>query len=163
MTRRASLNSRLNNNLLGIATIKAYTAEDFEAKQVRGASSEYRAANASAIRFSAAITPIIRMAILAGFTVTLLYGGFLALRGEIGVGSYSVLVYLTQRLLWPMTRLADMTDLYQRSMASVERVMNLLETPIAISYDGKAAGRRVAFAVRSRSIESALPTPNAPR
>jgi ATP-binding cassette subfamily B protein len=136
-----ALNSRLNNNLLGIATIKAYTAEDFEAKQVRGVSSEYRAANASAIRFSAAITPIIRMAILAGFTVTLLYGGFLALRGEIGVGSYSVLVYLTQRLLWPMTRLADMTDLYQRSMASVERVMNLLETPIAISYDGKALAK----------------------
>ena len=132
-----SLNSRLNNNLLGIATIKAYTAEDFEAKQVQGASSDYRAANSSAIRFSAAITPIIRMAILAGFTVTLLYGGFLALRGEIGVGSYSVLVYLTQRLLWPMTRLADMTDLYQRSMASVERVMNLLETPISIGYEGK--------------------------
>lgn len=131
-----SLNSRLNNNLLGIATIKAYTAEDFEAEQVQSASSEYRAANSSAIRFSAAITPIIRMAILGGFTVTLLYGGFLALRGEIGVGSYSVLVYLTQRLLWPMTRLADMTDLYQRSMASVERVMNLLETPIAIRYDG---------------------------
>jgi ATP-binding cassette subfamily B protein len=137
-----SLNSRLNNNLLGIATIKAYTAEDFEAKQVRAASSDYRAANSSAIRFSAAITPIIRMAILAGFTVTLLYGGFLALRGEIGVGSYSVLVYLTQRLLWPMTRLADMTDLYQRSMASVERVMNLLETPISIGYEGKPLDRR---------------------
>ncbi|HYP97526.1 MAG TPA: ABC transporter ATP-binding protein [Polyangiaceae bacterium] len=138
-----SLNSRLNNNLLGIATIKAYTAEDFEAQHVQTASDDYRTANASAIRFSAAITPIIRMAILAGFTVTLLYGGFLALRGEIGVGSYSVLVYLTQRLLWPMTRLADMTDLYQRSMASVERVMNLLETPIAIRYDGKplAVGR----------------------
>ena len=133
-----SLNSRLNNNLLGIATIKAYTAEDFEATHVQAASSDYRAANSSAIRFSAAITPIIRMAILAGFTVTLLYGGFLALRGEIGVGSYSVLVYLTQRLLWPMTRLADMTDLYQRSMASVERVMNLLETSIAIGYDGKS-------------------------
>jgi len=137
-----SLNSRLNNNLLGIATIKAYTAEDFESKQVRAASSEYRTANSSAIRFSAAITPIIRMAILAGFTVTLLYGGFLALRGEIGVGSYSVLVYLTQRLLWPMTRLADMTDLYQRSMASVERVMNLLETPVAIGYDGKSLAAR---------------------
>ena len=82
------------------------------------------------------------MAILAGFTVTLLYGGFLALRGEIGVGSYSVLVYLTQRLLWPMTRLADMTDLYQRSMASVERVLNLLETPIAIGYEGKPLDAR---------------------
>jgi ATP-binding cassette subfamily B protein len=131
-----TLNSRLNNNLLGIATIKAYAAEDYETQRIQESSHEYRTANAFAIRFSAAITPIIRMAILAGFTVTLLYGGFLALRGEIGVGSYSVLVYLTQRLLWPMTRLADMSDLYQRSMASVERVVNLLETPVKIGYAG---------------------------
>jgi ATP-binding cassette subfamily B protein len=46
----------------------------------------------------------------------------------LGVGSYSALVYLTQRLLWPLTRLADMTDLYQRAMASVNRVMDLLDT-----------------------------------
>ena len=133
-----TLNARLNNNLLGIATIKAYAAEEYEAARIRQSSSEYRSANAFAIRFSAAITPVIRMAVLAGFTVTLVYGGFLALRGEIGVGSYSVLVFLTQRLLWPMTRLADMSDLYQRSMASVERVMNLVETPIAIRYAGRA-------------------------
>jgi ATP-binding cassette subfamily B protein len=131
-----ALNVRLNNNLLGIATIKAYAAEEQEADRIVQGSDAYRLANGHAIRFSAAITPVIRMAILAGFTVTLLYGGFLALRGEIGVGSYSVLVYLTQRLLWPMTRLADMSDLYQRSMASVERVMNVLETPVGIAYGG---------------------------
>ncbi|MEO5768416.1 MAG: ABC transporter ATP-binding protein [Polyangia bacterium] len=130
------LNARLNNNLLGIATIKAYTAEEFEAAHVRDASDGYRQANGAAIRFSAAITPIIRMAILAGFTVTLLYGGFLALQGRLGVGSYSVLVYLTQRLLWPMTRLADLSDLYQRSTASIQRVMDLVQTPIAIAYGG---------------------------
>jgi ATP-binding cassette, subfamily B, bacterial len=132
-----TLNARLNNNLLGIATIKAYAAEEHEVTRVRDSSQAYRVANSRAIRFSAAITPIIRMAVLAGFTVTLLYGGFLALGGALGVGSYSVLVYLTQRLLWPMTRLADMTDLYQRSMSSVERVMNLLETPVRIRYAGK--------------------------
>ncbi|MGB0129016.1 MAG: ABC transporter ATP-binding protein [Rhodocyclaceae bacterium] len=131
------LATRLNNNLIGIATVKAYTAEDFEAEHIRQGSDAYRARNREAIRWSAAITPVIRMAILAGFTVTLLYGGLLTLNGELGVGSYSVLVYLTQRLLWPLTRLADMTDLYQRSMASIERVMDLLQTPMAIPYEGR--------------------------
>jgi ATP-binding cassette subfamily B protein len=132
-----ALATQLNNNLSGIATVKAYTAEEFEAEHIRRGSDAYRERNTEAIRWSAAITPVIRMAILAGFTVTLLYGGFMALNGEIGVGSYSVLVYLTQRLLWPLTRLADMTDLYQRSMASIQRVMDLLQTPIAIPYEGK--------------------------
>lgn len=131
-----ALATRLNNNLSGIATVKAYTAEDFEAEHIQDGSNAYRVRNANAIRWSSAITPVIRMAILAGFTVTLLYGGFMALNGEIGVGSYSVLVYLTQRLLWPLTRLAEMTDLYQRSMASIQRVMDLLHTPVTITYEG---------------------------
>lgn len=128
----ATVSARLDNNLAGMATIQAYTAEAFEAEHVRAASDGYRARNADAIRVSAAITPVIRMAILAGFVATLLYGGILTLRGELGVGSYSALVYLTQRLLWPMTRLADMTDLYQRAMASVNRVMDLLDTPAPV-------------------------------
>ncbi len=126
----ATVSARLNNNLAGMATIQAYTAEDFESEHVRIASDAFRARNAEAIRFSAAITPVIRMAILAGFVATMGYGGWLTLQGRLGVGSYSALVYLTQRLLWPLTRLADMTDLYQRAMASVNRVMDLLDTPL---------------------------------
>ncbi|MCB5189896.1 ABC transporter ATP-binding protein/permease [Methylobacillus arboreus] len=133
-----ALAARLNNNLQGIATVKAYASEEIEARHIRAASNVYREKNAEAIMLSAAITPVIRIAILAGFTVTLLYGGFMALNGELGVGSYSALVYLTQRLLWPLTGLAELTDLYQRSMASIQRVMNLLDTPLAIQYGGKA-------------------------
>ena len=125
-----TLSARLSNNLAGMSTIQAYTAEDFEAEHLRQASDAYRARNADAIRWAAAITPVIRIAILLGFVATLLYGGVLTLRGELGVGSYSALVYLTQRLLWPLTRLADMTDLYNRTMASVQRVMDLLDAPL---------------------------------
>lgn len=127
-----TVSSRLSNNLFGMATIQAYTAEAFEAAHLRDASEEFRLRNTDAIRFSAAITPVIRMAVLAGFVATLLYGGILTLRGAIGVGSYSALVYLTQRLLWPLTRLAQMTDLYNRAMASVNRIMDLLDTPAPV-------------------------------
>src|SRR5207342_607443 len=132
----ATVSARLSNNLAGMATIQAYTAEAFESAHVRAASDAFRARNADAIRVSAAITPVIRMAVLAGFVATLLYGGLLTLRGELGVGSYSALVYLTQRLLWPLTRLADMNDLYQRAMASVNRVMDLLDTPLPVRGTG---------------------------
>ena len=74
-----ALAARLNNNIQGIATVKAYAAEEYEAGHIEQGSDDYRVRNGEAIRLSAAITPVIRMAILAGFTVTLLYGGFLAL------------------------------------------------------------------------------------
>jgi ATP-binding cassette subfamily B protein len=145
--------ARLNNNLQGVATIKAYTAEEFEARHIEQASLAYAARNRDAIRLSAAITPVIRIAILGGFAVTMLYGGLMTLSGELGVGSYSALVYLTQRLLWPLTRLAEMTDLYQRSMASIERVMNVLQTPVAIPYAGRPLPRA---AVRGELVFDAL-------
>jgi ATP-binding cassette, subfamily B, bacterial len=64
--------------------------------------------------------------------MTLLLGGLSAVKGDLGVGTYSILIYLTQRLLWPLTRLGETLDLYQRGMASTNRVMDLLDTPIAI-------------------------------
>ncbi|MGQ0709502.1 MAG: ABC transporter ATP-binding protein [Rhodoferax sp.] len=131
------VNARLNNNLLGLATIKAFATESFEAAHIGAASDAYRTANARAIRVSAAITPVIRMAILAGFTATLLYGGWLTLHGGLAVGAYSVLVFLTQRLLWPLTYLADVADMYQRSMASISRAFELLDTPVRIPYEGQ--------------------------
>ena len=131
------VSARLNNNLLGLATIKAFASESFEAKHIEEASNGYREANSRAIAVSSAITPVIRMAILAGFTATLVYGGWLTLQGELAVGAYSVLVFLTQRLLWPLTGLAEVADMYQRSMAAIDRAMNLLNTPINIPYEGR--------------------------
>lgn len=131
------VSARLNNNLLGLATIKAFATETFEASHIEQASNQYRSANASAIRVSSAITPVIRMAILSGFTATLLYGGWLTLHGELAVGAYSVLVFLTQRLLWPLTGLAEVADMYQRSMAAIDRAMQLLDAPITIAYEGQ--------------------------
>jgi ATP-binding cassette subfamily B protein len=132
------VSARLNNNLLGLATIKAFATENFEAHHIGEASQQYLDANARAIAVSAAITPVIRMAILGGFSATLVYGGWLTLHGELAVGAYSVLVFLTQRLLWPLTGLADVADMYQRSMSAIDRAMNLLNTPINISYEGSA-------------------------
>jgi ATP-binding cassette, subfamily B, bacterial len=130
--RVGDLNARLANNLGGIMTIKAFTAESYEIAQVRGESEAYRESNQRAIRVSAAFVPLIRMVILVGFTATLLYGGMEAVRGNMTVGTYSVLVFLTQRLLWPLTRLGETLDLYQRAMASVRRVMRLIDTPFEI-------------------------------
>ncbi|HUE97531.1 MAG TPA: ABC transporter ATP-binding protein [Longimicrobiaceae bacterium] len=130
--RVGDLNARLVNNLGGITTIKAFTAESFEIEQVARESAEYRESNRAAIRVSSAFVPLIRMVILVGFTATLLYGGMEAVNGNLSVGTYSVLVFLTQRLLWPLTRLGETLDQYQRAMASTTRVMNLLDTPFEI-------------------------------
>ena len=131
------LNALLSNNLSGISTIKSFTTEELEIERVRKASQAYREANRDAIRLSAAFVPLIRMAILVGFTGTLLHGGLITLDGKMAIASYSVMIFMMQRLLWPLTRLGETFDLYQRAMVSTTRVLNLLETELTIEEGQK--------------------------
>ena len=127
-----AMNALLENDLSGMSTIQSFTAEEREMKRVEALSNEYREANREAIRLSAAFTPLIRMAILCGFTATLLLGGWMTLQNSLAVGAYSVLVFMTQRLLWPLTRLGETFDLYQRAMASSTRVLDVLMSPTEV-------------------------------
>ncbi|NNC77485.1 MAG: ABC transporter ATP-binding protein [Woeseiaceae bacterium] len=130
--RVGNLGARLSTNVSGITTIKSFATEAFEADRIRQDSSAYLEANRKAIAISSAFIPIIRMAILAGFVATFLLGGWMTLQGTLNVGAYGVLVFLTQRLLWPLTSLAETVDLYERAMASSRRILDLIETPVSI-------------------------------
>ncbi|MEB3335390.1 MAG: ABC transporter ATP-binding protein [Cyanobacteriota bacterium] len=130
--RASDLASRLANNLGGMLTIKSYAAEAWERAGMERDSEAYRLSNQRAIRLSAAFVPLIRFAILFAFLSILVIGGLQAWQGVIAVGTYSFLVFITQRLLWPLTTLGRTLDDYQRAMASTHRVLNLIDTPIAI-------------------------------
>ncbi len=132
------LSSRLGNNIGGMATIKSFTSESRESARLARASYEYVQANRKAIKISSAFVPLIRMAILAGFMATFILGGMKALDGSLNVGAYGMLVFLTQRLLWPLTRLAQTVDLYERAMASTRRILKLIETETDVRDTGKS-------------------------
>ena len=131
------LNGNLSNNLTGIATIKSYTTEKFEEERIAFSSNEYRERNRDVIKFSSAFSPLIRMLIVVGFTMMLIFGGFLTINGDLEVAAYSAMIFLTQRLLWPLTRMGETLDQYQRAMASTRRIMDLLETESKIKSGRK--------------------------
>ena len=153
------MNALLENDLSGMSTIQSFTAEEREIVRVRNLSDDYRDANRDAIRLSAAFTPLIRMAILCGFTATLLLGGWLTLEGQLAIGAYSVLVFMTQRLLWPLTRLGETFDLYQRAMASSTRVLDVLNSPMElVSGDFEPARKDIATSnIVLENVEFAYP------
>jgi ATP-binding cassette subfamily B protein len=121
------LNADLAGNLGGIATIKSFTAEEREIARVGRGSDRYRLANRYAIALSSAFSPLIRMVIVIGFTAMMVAGGLLTLEGQMEVAAYTVMIFMTQRLLWPLTRLGETFDLFQRAMASSVRIFNLLD------------------------------------
>ena len=150
----SDLSSTLSANIAGISTIKAFTAEDRERDRVAAVSQAYREANTAAIRSSAAFVPLVRLAILVGFTCTLLLGGWATLRGDLEVGLYSVLVFMTQRLLWPLTEVAEVLDLYQRGRASAARILGLLAIPVTVPAGATTLERPVAGRVELAGVRA---------
>ncbi len=156
------LNGMLSNNLTGIATIKSYTTESFEANRISKSSNAYRMSNEDAIKFSSAFSPLIRMIIVIGFTAMLIFGGFQTIDGTLEVAAYSAMIFLTQRLLWPLTRMGETFDQYQRAMASVTRIMGLFETETKIQsgstdlpldkIQGKLCFENVNFSYKGREV-----------
>ena len=149
----ADLNARLAGDIGGIATIKSFVAERWEHGRVAELSTAYEATNTRAIRLSAGFSPLIRIVILVGFTSTLIWGGWLVTRDRLDPAAYAVLVFMTQRLLWPLTSLGTTLDLYQRAMASVVRILSLIETEPRIT-DGPVdlASRDVRGAVELDAV-----------
>ena len=146
-----TLNANLSNSISGILTVKSFNREEKEFARIISSSTEVKSANYHAIRLSAAFIPIIRIAILFGFTATLLIGGFMALDGEINVAMYSVLLFITQRLLWPLTELGDTFDLYQRAMASFKRINALKNTTPEIK-DGSVESNGIDKSINFQNV-----------
>lgn len=127
------VNDLLSNNLAGLLTIKSFVTEEHERERLAHESLEYQHLNSRAIVLSSAFVPLIRMAIVVGFILIMVYGGLQTIDGKLAVGTYSVLIFMTQRLLWPLTSLGTTLDLYRRSMASIHRILELLETKPTLS------------------------------
>jgi ATP-binding cassette subfamily B protein len=154
------LNSKLNNNISGITTIKAFNTQNYEINNITQLSNDYIYANKNAITMSALVTPVIRMAVMCGFLMALIYGGFLTIDNKIEIASYSILIFLSQRLLWPLTYLGQVTDMYQRTMASIKRLDSILNTNpkiingssnIEVPLQGKIEFRHVTFNYLNRN------------
>lgn len=130
-----ALGSRLENNLSGIPVIKSFTAEVYESNRVAEVSSLYRDANFKAIRWNAVYIPLIRILISLGFAATLCIGAYWVLfqPDRFSFGNLAFFAMMTQRLLWPITRLGAIFDDYERARASARRVFGLIDTPNRIT------------------------------
>ncbi|HEV7518880.1 MAG TPA: ATP-binding cassette domain-containing protein [Thermoanaerobaculia bacterium] len=124
------VSGQLVTNISGIATIKSFTAEEAEIARLEGLSHDYLMANRQAIAVFSDFRPLIRLAILVGFSATIVLGGMQVLAGTLNPGTYALTLFLSQRFLWPFVHLGNAIDNFQKAVAAVGRVFDLFEAPV---------------------------------
>ncbi|PXX58086.1 ATP-binding cassette subfamily B protein [Nocardia tenerifensis] len=134
---RRQLTSQLTNNLEASATVKSFGAEDFEIERIERLSQAYRAANhridVETTRYSHAVQ-VFSMSALIG---VLLFGGSSVLAGTLSLETYNGLISLPTFLLLRLPEVGSAVEDYERTLAALGRVLELLELPVEPSGTGR--------------------------
>ncbi len=125
--------SALTQELLtGIRPIKAYAREDRAAARFDGRSGEYLQRNLSFVRIQSAMRPLVVFIAGTATVVTLFFGGRMAVAGSISVGTLvAFLAYLAQ-LTWPAMAMGFTINIWQRGLASLDRLGKVLDAKLEI-------------------------------
>jgi ATP-binding cassette subfamily B protein len=124
--------ARLQEHLVGLRVLRAYTCEPAEMAEMAGRNREYVAASARLISVQAVFQPLLQALIGLSFVVVLGYGGNAVRKGAMTLGQFVEFNLYVVRLIWPMIAVGWVSNLLQRGAASMTRIEELFaEKPLA--------------------------------
>lgn len=131
--RLSDLSSKAEENLSGIRVIKGFRTEDSEISRFNRCGLEFVRDKIRLANVESVFHPALDLVIAVGMIVLLYFGGSMVVAGSITLGSFIAFEAYMLKLSWPMMAVGWIINLYQRSMASMERCLQILREPEARS------------------------------
>ena len=121
------LNTKVQENVSGIATVKALAKEDFEIERFHDFNADYRDRNIFASNIWAKYFPL--MEFIGNLSVLLLlsFGGYLVIRGNLNPGELVAFYSLVGYIITPIMNLGFIINMFSQGKASGERLLEILE------------------------------------
>ncbi len=125
----SSLTTRAQENLSGVRVVRAFRQERAELDRFDALSAAYAKGNVQLATLNGILNP--GFGLLAGFAmaITIGYGGSLLIRGTLTVGAFVAFSIYLAMLTWPLIALGWTTNLFQRGLASMSRLAEVLDAP----------------------------------
>ncbi|HET9530360.1 MAG TPA: ABC transporter transmembrane domain-containing protein, partial [Blastocatellia bacterium] len=127
-----TVSNRAQEAMAGVRVIRAYTQEPAEIESFRAVNRQFVNHNMKLIRLSGVFHPILQFFIGLGFIAVLWYGGSLTVDGQITIGQFVQFTLYLGYLVWPMIALGWVINIFQRGMASMGRMNQILSIEPAI-------------------------------
>lgn len=121
-----NLNKAVEENVLGIRTVKTYSREDFEKQKFNNASEDIRKILTKGEISGALSNPLMNLSINFSMALVVAFGTFAILRGQIKVGYFLILTNYAIWVLFALMMLATIMVMVAMSLASMKRVYEVL-------------------------------------
>jgi ABC-type multidrug transport system fused ATPase/permease subunit len=164
--RLGMVNARLQENLSGMALIKAFAKERYESGRFRATTDAYLASSIQAINARTLFFPAVRFVGFFSNVLSIGYGAWLVLQGQFSVGGLVAYRGYWWPLFAPVNSLATINEMLQRARAAGSRVFELLDSeeeiqdapnahPLKLT-DGRVEFRHVSFCYGSKPALQAV-------
>jgi len=128
----ARLNAFVQEHVTGMKVVQLFVKEDRTFKQFDGINKELRGAHLRGIYYYAIFFPTVEVIGALSLALLLYYGGFRITDGLLTFGELVAFIELVALFYRPIRELSEKYNILQASMASSERIFDLLDTNPAI-------------------------------
>lgn len=134
------MNSRIQENLIGIRVVKAFVREPFEKKNFEKTADDVRKAQFFAEKLIILVMPIMQICIYSCIVAILWFGGNMAISGEMKIGQIASFITYVMQILISLMMLSMIFMMVIISRASIERISEVLsEEPEIKDVEGTSA------------------------
>ncbi len=123
------LNTKVQENVSGINTIKSLSREDFEIGKFVNNNKDYRDNYLNTSDIWAKYFPLMEMIGNLCVVFLLSYGGFLVFNNQLNPGELVAFFSLVWYIIWPIMNLGFVINTFSQSKASGERLLEILDEP----------------------------------
>ncbi len=123
----SGLTDQVQEAVSGIRVIKAFVQERKELAAFARTNRNNQEKNLGVVRAQALFMPLLDLIIGVSGLLTLLYGGYLAIAGEITLGQFVAFNQYVAMLVWPMLAAGECITFISQGMASLKRVTVIFE------------------------------------
>jgi ATP-binding cassette subfamily B protein len=127
--RIARINSYLQENIQGMATVQIFNREDKNYRRFDELNKDHLQAYLQTIYYYAVFYPVIELISAVAIALILWFGGIQVIQGALTLGVVVAFIQYAQRFFQPIRDLSEKYNLLQSAMASSERIFKLLDTP----------------------------------
>src|SRR5437764_2120542 len=123
----ASVTAYLQETISGVRIVRAFGQEEGHKARLADLNAEYRDVNMRTVVLNAAYFPSVELLSSVATAVILLYGGHLALDGEVTIGVLVAFVGYLTNFFDPIQQLSQVYTTYQAGMAALDKIFELLD------------------------------------
>lgn len=132
----SNIAGRAQEAFSSIRLIKAFNREEYEQERFEVESESYRNKKLKLDLVESLFHPALNLLIGVSVIIVIWQGGFMVIEGILTVGNIAEFVIYVAYLTWPVASLGYTVNLFQKSLASWERINEVLEEEIDILDNG---------------------------